>query len=225
MGKLTYILLCTTAALLPATAKPAAKTPALPDPVDPAVSSLPSGNGPTPSRYAGEDLKTYIAELANQLAIRSRVSDPFAQLQDPNAKPQVKPTVAKTARRTAPEPPATLSDIVGRIEITTIMPKDRRFLVGSRSIGQGDKVPIAFRNKQIRTEVTEVSSHRIAFRNLDTGEIGVRQLNILPPGMTPGTRTLTAPGMVPTNPNAPLEIDLSTPLPTAIIPPAATTSP
>jgi len=162
----------------------------------------------TPSRYAGGDLKAYVEALCNQLAMRERASDPFGQLQDPNAKPVVKPTTtAKTQRRVTAEPPASLTDIVARIEITTIMPKDKRFLVGSRSIGQGDKLPLSFRNKQIHTQVTEVSSHRIVFRNLDTGELGVRQLNLLPQGMTPGTRTLTAPGMVPANPNNILEID------------------
>lgn len=166
---------------------------------------------PVPSRYATEDLKAYIEGIASQLAIASRASDPFGQLQDPNAKPVVKPTVAKTVRRVTAEPPASLSDIVSKIEITTIMPRDKRFLVGSRNIGQGDKIPITFRNKQIHTEVTEVSSRRIVFRNVDTGEIGIRQLNLLPSGMTPGTRNITAPGMVPANPNTPLEVDVPPP--------------
>jgi hypothetical protein len=163
------------------------------------------------SRYACNDLKPYIEALANQFAIRDRPTDPFAQPQDPNAKIVVKTTQVKAIRRPTAEPPAALSDIVGRIPITTIMPGDKRFLVGSRSIGQGDKIPINYRNKSFRTEVTEVNSRRIVFRNLDTGEIGIRQLNLLPQGMTPGSGNIAAPGMIPISPNAPLEIDSSSP--------------
>jgi len=189
------------------------------NPKDPTPATPPApaatAKAPTPSRYVGNDLKFYVEALANQFAMHERAIDPFGQLQDPNAKPVAKPTVTKTHRRQTVEPPTTLTDIVGRIEITTIMPKVQRFLVGSRSIGQGDKLPLSYHNKQIHTQVTEVSSRRIVFRNLDTGEIGVRQLNILPLGMTPGTRNITAPGMVPANPNSPLEIDYQPILPAA----------
>ena len=194
----------------PQTEKPAAPTP---EAAAPEKASIPRS-----SRYASADLKTYVEALADHLAIRSRATDAFGQLQDPNAKPVIKPTVAKTAVRRilTAEPPSSLSDIVRRIEITTIMPRDKRFLVGSRSIAQGDKVPLNFRNKQIHTEVTEVSARRIVFRNLDTGEIGTRQLNLLPPGMTPGTRNILAPGMVPANPSTPLEIDSPPPSPATV---------
>lgn len=220
MGKLTYILLGSATVQFLAALPAAAAAPAAPAGLVPTTPA--TATAPTPSRYAGKELKSYVEALTNQLAIRNRATDPFGQLQDPNAKPVVKPTAAKVTRRPTAEPPASLSDIVGRIEITTIMPKDKRFLVGSRSIGQGDKLPLSFRNKQIRTEVTEVSSRKIVFRNLDTGEIGVRQLNLLPAGMTPGTRGISAPGMVPANPNTALEIDSSTP---STLSPAATTSP
>ncbi|MEI6654037.1 MAG: hypothetical protein WCP45_04660 [Verrucomicrobiota bacterium] len=166
---------------------------------------------PTSSRYAGKDLKTYVESLANQLAICNRATDPFCQPQDPNAKPVIKPTATKAIRRPTAEPPAPLSDIVNRIAITTVMPKDKRFLVGSRSITQNDKLPISFRNKLIRIEVTEVSARRIVFRNLDTGEVGIRPLDLLPSGMTPGNHNIAAPGMILTRPNAPLEVDLPLP--------------
>ncbi|MEI7910399.1 MAG: hypothetical protein WCK77_12240 [Verrucomicrobiota bacterium] len=216
MGKLIHILRSLTlgAAVLPLLAgQPAlAANPkaAVPAAAASAASAAPQAKATdsTPSRYAGNDIKAYVTALANQLAIRDRASDPFGQLQDPNAKPVVKPTLARPIRRaTTAEPPASLSDIVGRIEITTIMPRDKRFLVGSRSIGQGDKLPLSFHNKQIHIEVIEVSSQRIVFRNVETGELGVRQLNLLPKGMTPGTHGLSAPGMVPATPNNTLEID------------------
>jgi len=189
------------------------------DRVQPATVATAAAPTPIPSRYVGNDVKTYVEALANELAMHERASDPFGQLQDPNAKPVAKPTVAKTLRRPTAEPTASLTDIIARIEITTIMPKDKRFLVGSRSIGQGDKLPLNFRNKQIHTQVTEVSSRKIVFRNLDTGELGIRQLNVLPPGVTPGTRNITAPGMVQFSPNSALEIDSAPPLSTAVVSP------
>jgi len=192
-----------------------------PSPPVAAVTVAAKAATPIPSRYVGNDLKSYVEARAKQLAMHERASDPFGQLQDPNAKPVAKATATKTIRRLTAEPPASLTDIVGRIEITTIMPRDKRFLVGSRSVGEGDKLPLIFHNKPIHTQVTEVSSRKIVFLNLDTGEIGIRQLNVLPLGMTPGTRNITAPGMVLANPNSPLEIDSPPSLPAA----AANTKP
>ncbi|MEI6673666.1 MAG: hypothetical protein WCO57_00655 [Verrucomicrobiota bacterium] len=194
-----------------------------PNPPKPAPTTTASGLSPArdvdlpaASRYAGKDLKTYVESLANQLAIRNRATDPFCQPQDPNAKPVIKPTATKAIRRPTAEPPAPLTDIVSRIAITTVMPKDKRFLVGSRSIAQGDKLPMSFRNKQIHVEVTEVSARRIVFRNLDTGEVGIRPLDLLPSGMTPGNHNIAAPGMILTRPNTPLEVDLPQPSSNAI---------
>ncbi|MEI7953738.1 MAG: hypothetical protein WCJ66_01095 [Verrucomicrobiota bacterium] len=177
-----------------------------------AVAATVTDKAPVASRFIGTDLKSYVAAISSQLAMRERSSDPFGQLQDPNAQPVAKPIGAKTIRRTTVEPSATLTDIVARIEITTIMPRDKRFLVGNRSIGQGDILPLNFHNKQIRTQVTEVSSRKIVFRNLETGELGIRQLNVLPLGMTPGTHNISPPGMVHANPNNALEINSPPPL-------------
>jgi hypothetical protein len=162
----------------------------------------------TPSRLVGPaELDAYVASLGAMFSMKSRETDPFGQAQDPNAKPVIK-TVAKATQR-APQLQATpFSDIIRMIVVTTIMPKEKRFLVGTRSIAQGDRIPLTFRGKQIQVEVTEVSSREIAFRNLDNGETATRKLDMLPAGMTPGNRGITARGMVPDRPNAPLELDV-----------------
>ena len=90
------------------------------------------------------------------------------------------------------------------------MPGEKRFLVGNRTFKQGDQIPINFRNKPIRVQITEVNSRQIGFRNLDTGESAIRKLDMLPAGMTPGHRGITAPGMVPDNSNAPLDLETGT---------------
>ena len=57
-----------------------------------------------------------------------------------------------------------------------------------------------------------MTSRQIEFRSLDNGEVASLKLNLLPVGMTPGTKSITAPGMVPDRPNAPLEIEPTSPL-------------
>jgi hypothetical protein len=206
MGKLTVILLLAiTVGPLAATSPPASVgQPARPGSA-PVVA--PDPNAPPPSRYAGANIEAYVANLTSQFEIRNRATDVFGQFQDPNAKPIVKPAVArKPVRRFTAEPPKPLSSIVSQIEITTVMPKTKRFLVGNRSIAQGENLTLSHRGKQIQTQIMEVSSRQIVFKELETGEIAVRQLKILPQGMTPGTRGITAPGMTPADSNAPLEV-------------------
>jgi hypothetical protein len=161
----------------------------------------------TPSRRVSpEELPGYVNALAAVLSIRSRDSDPFGQIQDPDAKPIIKPTVAAT-KRIAPMQATPFSEIVNLIRVTTIMPGERRFLIGNRSVSQGDRIPLAFRGKNISVEVELVSSNRIKFRKLDNGETAELTLNMLPPGMKPGNDGIHAPGMVPDNPNAPIDLD------------------
>ena len=93
------------------------------------------------------------------------------------------------------------------------MPGEKRFLVGTRSIKQGDQIPLSFRGKQIRVQVTEVTSQQIAFKNLDNGETASRKLDMLPVGMTPGNRGISAPGMTLDRPNAPIELETADPDP------------
>ncbi len=195
------------APMAPGSGLPEAKVPA----------SLPKEAGPasaTPSRFVGtSELNAYVESLNSIFLIRSRVRDPFGQAQDPDAKPVIKAPVAQKAHHIAPVLAIQFSEIVQKIVVTTIMPGERRFLVGTRSVKQGDQLPLSFRGKQIRVEVTDVTSRQIEFRNLDTGEIASRKLDMLPIGMTPGHHGITAPGMTPDRPNAPIELEAGNPVP------------
>jgi hypothetical protein len=176
-------------------AEPAAKPPVKPGPVD-----------TSPSRYVAENLDYYVASFAAIFPMGKRETDPFGKLQDPDAKPIVKPVITKTEQR-VPDAATPFADIINRIEVTTIMPGEKRFLVGNRSIRENDQIPLNFRGRQVKVMVTEVSSRKIVFKNMDSGEIGTRELNLLPAGMTPGNKQIMAPGMVPANPDAPLNLD------------------
>lgn len=168
----------------------------------------------TPSRQVDPTaLESYVASLTSVFSSRERATDPFGQLQDPDAKPIIKTPIAGTTKRAASVPATPFVDIVRLIVVTTIMPGEKRFLVGTRSIKQGDQIPLSFRGKQIRVQVTEVTSQQIAFKNLENGEMASRKLDMLPVGMTPGNRGITAPGMTLDRPNAPIELESGDPVP------------
>jgi hypothetical protein len=158
-----------------------------------------------PSRYVGQDPSSYIAKLASRFSIRSRTTDPFGQVQDPAAKP-VRPLATKAAPQQAASAKP-FSDIVSRIRVTTVMPAERRFLIGTRSIAQGDSLPLVSNGTRYQIRVAEVSSRKIVFKNMETGETGELPLDVLPPGMERGTQGILAPGMQSARPDAPLEID------------------
>lgn len=162
----------------------------------------------TASRYVMEDdLPAYIASLTEAFAMRTRATDPFGQLQDPDAKRILKASVAKTSRRVAPVQATPFSDIIKLIKVSTIMPKEHRFLVGTRSIQQGDRIPLNYRGKTIRVEIVAVTSREIEFRNLEHSESASLKLNMLPAGMTLGSGRMSAPGMVPDRPDAAIDLD------------------
>jgi hypothetical protein len=171
-------------------------------------SNIVSPNVSIPSRKVGTtELESYVASLSSSFSIKQRTLDPFGMPQDPEAKPIIKAPVAGAVKRIAPIQATPFPEIIQKIVVTTIMPGERRFLIGTKSIKQGDQLPLLFRGKQILTQVTEVTSRQIAFRNLDNGEVAVRQLDMLPVGMSPGSHGIRAPGMVLDRPNAPIELE------------------
>lgn len=161
-----------------------------------------------PSRYVGDDLDSYLATMTKSFAMKSRTTDPFGLVQEPSAKP-VKPVIAKNnLARPATIPSVPYSEIVNQIRVTTVIPGEGRFLVGTRSFSQGDKFSISFRGKNYQTQVIGVSSAQIVFRNLENSETAVLKLDMMPPGMSRGTNgKITVPGMQPSHADTPLEID------------------
>ena len=175
------------------------------------VASAPANT--TPSRHlSAAELKPYFDSVAAGFLIRGRAHDPFGQNQDPDAKPVIKASAPMAVRRAAPAQATPFSDIVRLLVVTTIMPGEKRFLVGTRSFKLGDIMPLNFRNKQLQVLITEVTSRQISFRNQASGETAVRKLDMLPAGMTPGSHGISAPGMVPDHPNAPIDLEAADPV-------------
>lgn len=159
------------------------------------------------SRYVtGDALPSHLKSLGEILSIRKRETDPFGKHQDPDGRPVIKPTVSKLNRFT-PAQTTPFSDIVRLIKVTTVMPSERSFLIGTRTITEGDRIPLSFRGRTIKVEIAAVTSRSIEFRNTENGEQASLKLNMLPVGMTPGNDGITAPGMTPDGPDAPINLD------------------
>lgn len=160
-----------------------------------------------PSRQIGpEELDSYLQFVHSRLDITSRSVDPFGQVQDPNAKAEIKkPTL--TARRPTRMKATSFDEIIDRIEISAIMPAENRFLIGGRSFRLGDQFPIAFRGRNHEVKVIGVSASKIDFEKIETGEVSSVKLNMLPPGMQQGSGGITAPGFNANDANTPLQID------------------
>ncbi len=217
MGKLIQLLaLC---ALWPAslTAQSAANfKPELLTPTDatgPKEEKTEADAGPIPqipSRYAGAELETYIASLSAVLSIRNRTNDPFCQSQDPTVKP-LKP---KIIQQQGPRPPALpsvkFSEVIARIPVTTVIPGEGKFLVGTRSFLKGDRFPVRYQTHTYNTQILEVTARTILFRNLENGETGNLTLDLMPQGMSKGNQGVFAPGMQPARADSPLELESDT---------------
>ncbi len=182
-----------------AAAKPA-EIPAVPEPAELLVISE--------SRMVPDDrIDAYAATLSASFSMRTRELDPFGHQQDPDAKPTIKEP-ARALNRIAPRQETPFSEIVRMIPVTAIMPGERSFLVGSRTVKVGEMFPLGFRGKSIRARATTVTARKISFENLDSGETASRTLDLLPPGMSMGAGgSISAPGMVPDSANAPIELD------------------
>lgn len=165
-----------------------------------------------PSRFAGKDISTYTQARAAVFSMVKRETDPFGLHQDPSVKPAPKKISNQLPeKRLAALPPTPLSDIVKLIRVTTIMPGEKKFLVGVRTFSEGDEFSLLFQSKRMRMKVTEVSATSIVFTNLDNGEKASLETGMLPPGMIVGKGTMRPAGMV--SPIDDLPLDLGSPHP------------
>jgi len=162
---------------------------------------------PLESRLISDsELDDYLETLAAILPMATQERDPFGSLQDPDAVPKA-PPIAMPDMPGMPELSTPFKDVVGMINVTTVMPAERRFLIGTRSFGVDDVLTINFRGQPIRAKVEAVSTRQIRFRNLENGDIATRTLELLPPGMSAGGSNDTIPGLIPTGPNVPIDLD------------------
>jgi|GEM_PF-6147454 len=160
----------------------------------------------TSAHYALADVDAYIAKMAQRLSIRNRLKDPFGMSLDPAA--EVASPVAATSQpvvQTVPKLP--FADIINSIRVTAIMPAEKRFLVGSRVIREGDTLPLAIQNETVIVRVLAVRSNEILFENTGDKTTATLRAGFMPSGMSRSGGGDIVPGMQPTSPNAPLPLD------------------
>lgn len=159
------------------------------------------------SRFVGpEALDPYLAKMLANLAMNGRRLDPLGQIQDPNAKPLIT-KAPTTSKGRFPIKATPFTEIIGRIKVTTIMPSEDRFLVGSRSYKKGDRFDVTHKGRKTKVEVTSVEALKIDFKNIESGEVASVKTNLLPPGMKQGADGISAPGMIPDQKNTGIDVD------------------
>jgi hypothetical protein len=165
-----------------------------------------------PSRFVGEaEFDAHIQFLTSQLSMKSRQTDPFGQLQDPNAKPIIKPKVGDHTKRIAQVQATPFPDIISQIRVNAIMPREKKFLIGTKTYTQGGTLSIIHRGKTILVQILSVKARQIDLKNSETSETASLKIEALPVGMTPGTEGISAPGMAPDVQDAPINLDVGTP--------------
>lgn len=175
-------------------------------------SNEPQATAIVPSRFVGEaDFAAHIQFLTSQLSMKNRQTDPFGQLQDPNAKIVIKPKVGDHTKRIAQVQATPFPDIISHIRVNTIMPREKKFLIGTKAFSQGGTLSIIHRGKTILVQILSVNARQIDLKHSETGEIASLKIEALPVGMTPGTEGISAPGMAPDVQDAPINLDVGTP--------------
>ena len=158
------------------------------------------------SHISEEELPLYIDALSPVFVLKNRTMDPFGQVQDTTVKKIVKNPEGNAPRRFKPIKPTSFSEVIGRIKVTTIMPSEQKFLIGTRSFKKGDAFPLGFRGRTIDVAVIGVTAQKIDFENTKTGEVASLKIKLLPDGMQSGTSGTTPPGMAIDDNKAPLQV-------------------
>lgn len=207
------------ASTTPAPAAAAAKTAAAPA-AAPAPGKQEGPAAKVPSRYAGSgpELGAYVDRYVAVMSIKNRTTDPFGRYQDPEFKAP-EPKIINSTKKLIPRaaPPMPFADVVAAIQVNMVMAQKKSFMVstpaGSRELKQGNVFPIQLPSgKRVRVQVKNVTAAQIDFVNLDTGETAALKPDVMPVGMERGTKGITAPGMQPNGPNAPIEINAVPPI-------------
>lgn len=153
------------------------------------------------------EISDYLEFMTSKLLMSRQETDPFGSLQDPDAAPKISP-IEMPDMPTMPVMTTPFEDVVRMIQVTTVMPGERKFLIGGRSFRVNDVITINYRGQPVRARVEEVSSRQIRFRNVESNDVATRTLEMLPAGMTSGGDSgRSVPGMVPTGPDAPINLD------------------
>ncbi|MEM9079756.1 MAG: hypothetical protein AAGC74_03585 [Verrucomicrobiota bacterium] len=150
-------------------------------------------------------LDEFVEDRRSSFAISGRAIDIFGLSQDPKTKPTqtlipMKKKKKVQVRRTP------LTQILDSMKVSMVIPKHEKFSVAGRTIRKGQVLPVSFGKESMRLRVESISSEGILFRNMQTGELAMKETRRLPKGVTIGDRSKAGKGIqsVRENEEAPL---------------------
>ena len=166
-----------------------------------------------PSRLIADSADQQVELMRSRLAINMKERGPFGLNQDPGKQGSV---FKLPPRRLAKQVKTPFVDVVKAVPVAAVFPSEQEFLVGSRTIRTGDKFPLVVRDQTITVRVESVRAHGVVFKDLKSGEIATKRLDMIPDGITPGGKIQAIDGVIPSGgaSQEPLHLDLSSPNPT-----------
>ena len=166
-----------------------------------------------PSRLIAGSPGDQVELLRARIAINAKERGPFGLNQDPGKQGSV---FKLPPRRLAKQVKTPFVDVVKAVPVAAVFPSEQEFLVGSRTIRTGDKFPLVVRDQKITVRVESVRAQGVVFKDLKSGEIATKRLDMIPDGVTPGGKIQAIDGVIPSGgaSQEPLHLDLSSPNPT-----------
>lgn len=160
-----------------------------------------------PSRFLADGADDRILKMRQRLAINKRERGPFGLYQVPGKTPIFSGPMPKKSRKTP------FNEFINQIEISVINAKEKEFLVGARMFRLGQVFPIVRGGERLSVRIESVKPSQVTFKNLQTGEIAQRRLDVLPDGISATAGNIEVRGVTPNNRGeaAPLHLDFDSP--------------
>ncbi len=150
-----------------------------------------------PSRFSISHVEQYTDARIAGFYMNDKKMDAFGLYQDPTFRPVIKNTPTAIKRGPSHIAAKPLSEIVQGIKVSTIMVREKKFLVGVRSFKEAEEFSISYdEGRTKRLKVIKVDPSEITFKDLDSNEEAKLKIDVLPPGMSAGDDSIKPAGMV-----------------------------
>ena len=163
--------------------------------------------GMVPSRYLADDTESFLIAMNRKLKINYRDRGPFGLSQKPGEEKGWVPPTRPDRKRVTP-----FADIIAAINVSAVFSADQEFMVESTIYRQAQVVPLQVEGRKMSVRIENVGASAITFKNLDSGEVVQKRLDLLPRGVMVGIGPDSVPGVVPFGGARPptLHVDLNT---------------
>jgi hypothetical protein len=162
-----------------------------------------------PSRYAVGNIELYTTARMADFSMKNRAVDIFGVYQDPDFKPVINNTPTLAKKGPIHIAPKSLTEIIKEIKVSTIIVKEKSFLVGDRVFKEAEEFPLSYHDgKTKHLKVMKVEAKQIVFKDLDSKEEATLKIEVLPFGMEAGDDRLKPAGMVIPTKNQPLVLEI-----------------